>query len=327
MTSSWEQFTCGVVLPEGVTVPPRGTPRFPATYVPVTDGPGTRQPPIFDPALKQFERAFRAGEPAFEDPETGRRWRRARRQAIDHVVRVVAESPWADHLVLRGSLLLEAWAGDEAREPGDLDWVVVPPKIVLRSPLTVAMFKDVIAGVVTGAAGDGVAFDPGDVATDEIWTYDRVPGRRLVFTWRAGDLPPGTVQLDFTFGERLPVPPEVALIPRAGGEEATPVLAATPELSLAWKLLWLADDRWPQGKDLYDAVLLAERVRLPRDLLHEVLREPLGERRTAAFGPETIRSLEVDWDEFRTEYPQIGGVPADWLDRLARALAPTFAQE
>lgn len=42
------------------------------------------------------------------------------------------------------------------------------------------------------------------------------PGRRLVFTWRAGDLPPGTVQLDFTFGERRPVPPEVALIPRAG---------------------------------------------------------------------------------------------------------------
>ncbi|WP_327045973.1 hypothetical protein OG320_30590 [Microbispora sp. NBC_01189] len=38
------------------------------------------------------------------------------------------------------------------------------------------MFKGVIAGVVTGAAGGGVAFDPGDVATDEIWTYDRVPG-------------------------------------------------------------------------------------------------------------------------------------------------------
>ncbi|PYC74957.1 hypothetical protein C7C45_03455 [Micromonospora arborensis] len=37
-----------------------------------------------------------------------------------------------------------------------------------------------------------------------------------------------------------------------------PVLAAPAPLALAWKLLWLATDRYPQGKDLYDAALLAE---------------------------------------------------------------------
>ncbi|MFG1825092.1 nucleotidyl transferase AbiEii/AbiGii toxin family protein [Microbispora bryophytorum] len=327
MTSSWDRFK-GVTLPEGTTVPPRGTPWFPTTYLPVTDRPGFRQPPIFDPALKQFDRAFRAGEPIVDDPETGRRWRRARRRAIDHLVRVVAESPWNENLVLRGSLLLEAWVGEEAREPGDLDWVVIPPTVNMDSPLTVAMFKGVIAAAVTGPADGTVTFDPGDIATDEIWTYDRVPGRRLMFTWRAGDLPPGTVQLDFTFNERLPVPPEVALIPRAGGGEPTPVLAASPELSLAWKLLWLASDYYPQGKDLYDAVLLAERVALPRDLLHRVLRDALGAREADEFGPETIRRLdEVDWDEFRAEYPHVTGNARDWLDRMARALEPAFAEE
>ncbi|MEV1204404.1 nucleotidyl transferase AbiEii/AbiGii toxin family protein [Microbispora rosea] len=326
MTSSWERFP-SVSLPEGVTVPPRGTRGFPETYLPVANRPGIRQPPIFDPALKQFDRAFRAGEPIFDDPEAGRRWRQARRQAIDHLVRVVAESPWHENLVLRGSLLLEAWVGEEAREPGDLDWVVVPPTVDMVSPLTAAMFKGVIAAAVAGPADGAVTFDPGDIATDQIWTYDRVPGRRLVFTWRAGDLPPGTVQLDFTFNERLPVPPEVALIPRSGGGESTPILAASPELSLAWKLLWLASDIWPQGKDLYDAVLLAERVTLPRDLMHEVLRDALGEREAGDFGPETIRSLEVDWDEFRAEYPQVTGNPCDWLARLARALGPAFAKK
>ncbi|MEN3539166.1 nucleotidyl transferase AbiEii/AbiGii toxin family protein [Microbispora sp. ZYX-F-249] len=325
MTSSWERFPY-VSLPGGVTVPPRGTPDFPETYLPVVNRPGIRQPPIFDPALKQFDRAFRAGEPVFDDPETGRGWRRARRRAIDHLVRVVAESSWQENLVLRGSLLLEAWVGGEAREPGDLDWVVVPPTVDMDSPLTAAMFKGVIAAAVAGPADGAVTFDPGDVATDEIWTYDRVPGRRLVFVWRAGDLPPGTVQLDFTFNERLPVPPGLALIPRTGGGEPTPVLAASPELSLAWKLLWLATDDYPQGKDLYDAVLLAERVRLPRGLLDAVLRDALRERPASRFGPETVRTLQVDWDEFRAEYPHVTGAAGDWLERLARALGPTFAE-
>ena len=39
---------------------------------------------------------------------------------------------------------------------------------------------------------------------------------------------------------------------------AAPMLAAPAPLALAWKLLWLATDTYPQGKDLYDAVLLAE---------------------------------------------------------------------
>ncbi|MEU7880866.1 hypothetical protein [Microbispora bryophytorum] len=114
---------------------------------------------------------------------------------------------------------------------------------------------------------------------------------------------------------------------RPGGCSRSPILAASPEPSLAWKPLWLASDIWPQGKDLYDAVLLAERVALPRDLMHEVLRDALGEREGGDFGPETIRSLEVDWDEFRAEYPHVTGSARDWLDRLARALEAAFSKK
>jgi hypothetical protein len=324
MTSSWERYK-GMSVPDEQWIAGRGLPDFPATYLPVAHRKGVRQPPIFDPALKHFSRAFRAGEPAFEDEETGRRWRHARRSAIDHLVRIVADSSWSENLVLRGSLLLEAWVGEETREPGDLDWVVVPHTLNLESPMTVAMFKRLIGAVVIAPdASDTVRIDDTDIAVDDIWTYERAPGRRLVFTWHAEGLPPGTVQLDFVFNERLPVPPIAALIPRTGGAEPTLVQAASPELSLAWKILWLASDIWPQGKDLYDAVLLAERVTLPGELLHQVLLDALGERDTAQFGAETIRSLDVDWAEFQAEYPQVTGDVRAWLERLTRALGPTF---
>jgi hypothetical protein len=170
-----------------------------------------------------------------------------------------------------------------------------------------------------------VTLDADDIAVDDIWTYERAPGRRLVFTWHAEGLPSGTVQLDFVFDEQLPVPPTAALIPRAGGAEATLVQAATPELSLAWKLLWLATDMWPQGKDLYDAVLLAEQVTLPPGLLRPMLIRELGERDAAAFGPEAVRALEmIDWAEFRAEYPHVEGNAGTWLERLARSLDASF---
>lgn len=48
---------------------------------------------------------------------------------------------------------------------------------------------------------------------------------------------------------------------------------ASDEESLAWKLLWLYSDIHPQGKDLYDAVLLAERTALQTSLLKTVLQD------------------------------------------------------
>ncbi|MFC9623070.1 hypothetical protein ACFTXM_24790 [Streptomyces sp. NPDC056930] len=48
------------------------------------------------------------GEPAFDDPSLAPRRRAARRSVQDHLLRVIAESPWGDGLILRGSLPLQA---------------------------------------------------------------------------------------------------------------------------------------------------------------------------------------------------------------------------
>lgn len=48
---------------------------------------------------------------------------------------LIADAPWSDGLVLRGSMVMPAWAGSAAREPGDLDFVVLPELAVPIDPL------------------------------------------------------------------------------------------------------------------------------------------------------------------------------------------------
>ncbi|WP_067477401.1 nucleotidyl transferase AbiEii/AbiGii toxin family protein [Actinomadura hibisca] len=299
---------------------------LPPTLLPV---PGTVQLPVFDPALKQHTKAMRAGEPSFPSQEQQTRWYEARRRAVDHVLAAIAASRWGEHLVLRGSVLLRAWYGLPAREPGDLDFVVVPQEWGVYDERSVAMLRG-----VAQAAEDMSLRDSGDLVTlvaddalySDIWTYDRVPGRRLVLPWEAGGLPRGTVQLDFVFNEALPAPPALTEVPRADGGEPPLLNAATPELSLAWKLQWLLDDVYPQGKDLYDAWLLAVHTRPSYRMLLDVLVR--GEPAHAGSPPtaDTLRGLEVDWDEFRKEYPGVQGDADDYKRMLADALEPMFAE-
>ncbi len=300
---------------------------LPRTLVSVGD-PGVRQRPVFDPALKQYGSAMRAGEPQFASPGVAERWHTARRRAVDHVLATVAESPWAAHLVLRGSMLLRAWYGPAAREPGDLDFVVVPATWELVEPRTDRMFADIArdADARSRAAG-GVRIDAAGAVDDEIWTYDRVPGRRLVLPWRADGLPSGIVQLDFVFNESLPSAAEYTDVPRGDGSGAHRILAATAEQSLAWKLLWLLSDSYPQGKDLYDAVLLAESTPLRAELLHRTLvaGEPHWAGRRISAG--TFVDQDADWDEFVKEYPDVHGAAEEFMGRLLSALEPVFAEE
>jgi hypothetical protein len=178
-------------------------------------------------------------------------------------------------------------------------------------------------GIVAAVRADpGPGLRAGGVTAEDIWTYERASGRRLIFPFAVGDLPPGTVQVDIVFQEKLPVPPVLVRISPSGVEVPT----ATPALPLAWKLLWLAGDMWPQGKDLYDATLLAEYTTIPLELVREVLRPELG-RQTDSFTAASVLAWSVDWDNFRDEYPTIPGEAADWQERLALALERSFGHD
>ncbi|MGW2088933.1 nucleotidyl transferase AbiEii/AbiGii toxin family protein [Streptomyces sp. NPDC001880] len=327
------------------------------------------------------------GEPAFGDPALAPRWRAARRAVQDHLLSVIAGSPWGDQLVLRGSLPLRAWVGAAAREPGDLDWIVYGPStnefvdrndpypyvdgietvqhwpeaahgaaapelwtdeeshetagarpvlapeglrwVEIEDPDDIDPPSDpteeVVAALMAGPRPpEGIRIDPGRVTSDGVWMYREyeTPGVRVVVPWQADGLPPGELRMDFAQDERLPRAPVWTACPRGDGGPPTPVRTADPGLSLAWKLLWLAEDQEAEGrsgaKDLYDAVLLAEydRTRLPPRLLHTVL-GPHAE----GFTPRTVLEWLVDWSAFHAAHPWVDGGPDRLRERLASALA------
>ena len=180
------------------------------------------------------------------------------------------------------------------------------------------LFHDLVHGVPTEGP---VRFRPEEAVASDIWTYERVPGRRLLLPWTADGLPGGTVQLDFVFNERLPVPPEPF-------EVAPGALlhVATHELSLAWKLKWLVTDMHPQGKDLYDATLLAESAPLRYEVLRAVFVDGEAHYAEEPVGPDTFAGPVSEWRHFTEEYPALAGPEADYARRLSAALAPTFAE-
>ncbi|MFG2125902.1 nucleotidyl transferase AbiEii/AbiGii toxin family protein [Streptomyces sp. NPDC048710] len=313
----------------------------------------------------------------------------SRRAALDHVLDLIADAPWSGSLVLRGSMVMQAWVGAAAREPADLDWVVLEhaagvdaldPYPYVDALDTVQQWPEAADGaaryemwtyeefdtagqrpvlppeglhwlpdedlVESGPpyldllervaqrpwAAPGVFLDAEKARVDGTWTYTEydTPGVRLLIPWQSEGMPAGEVRLDFARDELLPEPPVWTLIPRGDGRAPTAVRTASRELSLAWKLLWLytdsRDDGRAQGKDLYDAVLLAEGegASLAPRLLRSVFRRAAcGE--ADALRPGAVERWDVDWAGFRERYPWVRGTAQEWLRRLARALGPIGA--
>ncbi len=308
----------------------------PNTYPPNPNtDPRIKRPAVFDPALKHFAEAFRFGEPIFQDPQIAARWLDARQQVIDLLLQLIQASHWNEHLVLRGSLLLKAWIGDIAREPGDIDWVFRPENIKPDDNRLSSerLFDELFQMFVMNKKIGNINIDVLNISTDDIWTYHRVEGRRIVIPWQTEGLPAGTLQMDVVFGERLFIEPILTSIPtRLGGN--IPIWSASKELSLAWKLLWLETDMYPQGKDLYDATLLAEQTQLPFELLRQVLESSedwldclqwVTDFSWKSGYPWLSKPTNIDWDNFILEYPWVEGDAQSWIDRLSLALAPTFA--
>jgi hypothetical protein len=297
---------------------------LPRTFRVIAD-PGATQQLVFDPATKQFDRSFRASEPRFSGAEEADAWREARRAAVISVLSAIENSQWSGSLVLRGSVLLKAWLGPAAREPGDLDFVVTPRSWKIGNYQTRQMLADIAAGAQRARVGAPVTIDADRAAIEGIWTYDRVPGLRMMLPWTASGGRSGDLQLDFVFNEHLPVAPELTEISLSSDGPKALVYAAPPELSLAWKVQWLITDMYPQAKDLYDAVLLAERTPLRYDLLRQLVTTA-----DPAFGRlgitlATISGLECDFRAFQADHPDLNAEGQDLVQRLAVALEPTFA--
>lgn len=296
--------------------------------------PSTGGEMIFDPALRGYECGFRQADAPIADPAARRRWSVARDQVVAGVLRAIAASPCASNLVLRGSATMAAWVGDAARRPADLDWVVLPDDWASTSAEAQALLRGFIDAIAAhGAQAGDATIDVANVAFDEIWTYERADGLRLTFSWSVPGIPPGKLQCDFVFKESLWMPPVPLALPSTDGDMKT-LLAAGPEQSLAWKILWLMTDSYPQGKDLYDAVLLSDVVTLSPAMVDRTLTEIRQAQGAAYFdrwmgeGDDWLDGVlaNVEWTSFAKEYPWIDASLDAWLGRFRKLIAPMSAQ-
>ena len=278
--------------------------------------PDSARADVFDPALRHHGRAFIKGPHCFEDPAEETRFKTARAQVLRRCLAAIGQAPMGDRLVARGSAVLEVWYGEHARPAKDLDVVVTPASVLPASDEGLRLLSDLARAITDVLRLEGTNLDPATIPVDDIWTYERAEGRRLTFPWFWEGRVRDTVQVDIVFNEPLLTAPVALTV------EGVPVRVASKEESLAWKLLWIADDGYPQGKDLYDAVLLAENASLPPGLLQRVF-----EAKDSACWREEFNQGEfqlhthVDWENFALEHPALaqGDDTAYWA-RLKTAL-------
>jgi Nucleotidyl transferase AbiEii toxin, Type IV TA system len=303
--------------------PPKQKSR-PATR-PLAYVPDTGRPDVFDPALRHYPFAFVKGPPA--DVGAASALREARSSVLQRCLRALATSSVRDAVVLRGSLTLEDWFPDRARRAHDVDLVVRDVAIAPDTAPATALLDEIRRAVRAVLLAGGVEVVEDGISLDSIWTYERAEGRRLSVPWRLSGSPGDTLQIDVVFREPLQVAPTLEVLREAGGAATYRAESRGPSLwfasrveSLAWKLMWLESDMSPQAKDLYDAVLLAENVRLPVELLERVCAGK-GEAWSHGSDARFLRDLEIEWGSFAAEYPELAvGDRADWLGRLASTL-------
>jgi hypothetical protein len=255
-------------------------------------------------------------------------WIRARREALHLALAAVSGNKRADLLMLRGSALMPGWYPAAAREPGDLDFVVLAQNWEAADRRTDVLFAQLARDAERLSAGtEHVRFDAAGAESGDIQAYDGVPGRSLLLPWRAEGFDRAWVRLDFAFGERIHVEPERSERALSPGWRAVPVLTASKELSLAWKIVWLLTDACAQGKDLYDAVLLAEDTPLSQRVLRDALVAADERYRDQPVALSDLADLDVEaeWEYFQVEHPSVKGSADEWLRRLCVALEPTFA--
>lgn len=290
-------------------------PNYPRQRLPKGFEQDARRTNVFDPALKHYGAAFIKATPRFEDAEEEVAFRATRSRLLRRCLAAIGHASVADQLVVRGSIALELWYGPRARPAKDIDLIVTPESVGPESSEGQQLFTALREAITEALREEGLSVDPGTVPVDAIWTYERAEGRRLTFPWTWRGYLRDTVQVDIVFNERMcdaPIALKVGDVTLRG---------TSPAESLASKLLWLTNDWYPQGKDLFDAVLLAEDVPLSSDLLQRVFKEKHGDWNDAYLAGDFVLDREVDWENFGLEHPTLARGTADehWT-RLKRAL-------
>jgi hypothetical protein len=263
---------------------------------------------FFDPALKHYRRAF------IQIPELSKR-----DVTLEACIQGIAQARVREHVVLRGSLSLARWFGSDARSPHDVDLIVRDDTIGPSSTEAFTILDELRVAACEGLRKREIRVLGDEISTDNIWTYERAEGRRVSIPYDAENGALDAVQIDVVFRSPLLQAPTFERVVPDNSHDG--IWMAIKAESLAWKLLWLASDSHPQAKDLYDAVLLAEAVSLPRTLLEQTINDD------TIRWPEVLDRIVMDqdtWRELLAENLKFAHETIEGLrNRLGRALRIT----
>ena len=172
--------------------------------------------------------------------------------AIERLLYRLGVSDHAERFVLKGATLYKLWSAARGRATWDLD-------LLGRGSSTVAGVTEAVREVCAVKADDGLVFDPGSIAGEEIRAADEYEGVRVRLVARLAEarIP---VQVDVGFGDAVVPAPRLESYPTLLGHAPPRVLAYPREAVVAEKLeamlsLGVTNSRM---KDFYDVYRLAE---------------------------------------------------------------------
>ena len=244
-----------------------------------------------------------------------------RHYLLEGVLRRLAQSPWAERFVLRGSMLTRSWV--PARVAQDLDFT---SSTALSVEETARHFLPLLRD---DAADDGLRFDNAAFRVIGIWQETAFPGVRLFLRVGLG-APNLSLSIDVGFRDPLVPPAEIVDYPSLIGPTFR-TWCCRPETMLGWKLHGLAEmgeRRW-RPKDLYDLLLLGERFAPDADVLAAAIASAFTSRKyrvedaAAVFSPASwwaTKRSQVRWDDFRRAGDGLD-IPEDVTQVVARVAA------
>lgn len=217
-------------------------------------------------------------------------------------------------LWLKGAMLFALWFDVPHRPTRDADFLGF-------GPMDAEGLADIMRKICVVEADDGMAFDPGSVAVEEIREEASYGGLRVRLTGALGKAR-CAVQLDVGYGDAVTPGPEIAAYPSLLDDVPAPTLRVYPRTTVvAEKLevivsLGMANSRM---KDYYDLRALAREGKLEDGPLAEAIAATFRRR-----GTQLPDQLPLGLSE---EFAQDGTKLAQWKAFLGKNLleAPGLA--
>lgn len=222
---------------------------------------------------------------------------------LESVLRRIANSTYANQLVLRGGMLTRVWIPPEKRIAEDVDFLGLY-NFDIES--TKEKFQNILKN--TNFA-DGVTFDINSLEVTGIWLETEYPGVRININSAFEDYQKN-IQIDVGFGDPMVPPPEWIDYPMlitdnydesekySEKHKKYNLQTVTPETMFGWKLHGLVEQgikRW-RPKDLYDLFLFTSYIQLDETLVKKNIFTAFNSRNTTFEEIYYILSTPEWWD-------------------------------